>query len=274
MEKTILKEILDLIKRPASSELLAHVCDQASLVIPCYPTTNNANTLATTDGKYGVLPPLASFIGFMVKRASVRVGTLLGCLVFLQRLQQTLFHVAKGMPCTSYRIFLATLIVTSKSLHDTSPKNKHWARYASYFTLPEINLMEKQLLSLLNYHVIISPSDLANVYIRFKKSCLSPTIQSPVFMKPVPAVLTSTHTNDIDMPSYAALYSHSNKKFSLSNTSLSSTESDSSVDTLTDEQTTQHYFAQSMEDKLPPKVHCKSRKPFLVNILLYDKDSN
>lgn len=143
MDETILKDIQDLIRRPVSSELLAFVAEQAALVIPCYSNT----TIITTAS--GVLPPLHSFIGFLVKRSSVRTGTLLGTLVFLHRLQQSLSNIAKGMPCTSHRIFLATLIVTSKALHDTSPKNKHWAKYAAYFTLSEINLMEKQLLSLM-----------------------------------------------------------------------------------------------------------------------------
>jgi hypothetical protein len=150
MDQFILKEIQDIIRKPVSSELLSHVSDQAALVIPCY-SNNNSSAM---DGKYGVLPPLASFIGFLVKRSSVRTGTLLGSLVFLQRLQQTLANIAKGMPCTSHRIFLATLIVTSKALHDTSPKNKHWAKYAAYFTLSEINLMEKQLLSLMVWNHI------------------------------------------------------------------------------------------------------------------------
>lgn len=148
MDQVILKDIQDMIRKPVTSELLSYVSDQAALVIPCYSHQTTSSSSAI-DGKYGVLPPLASFIGFLVKRSSVRTGTLLGSLVFLQRLQQTLANIAKGMPCTSHRIFLATLIVTSKALHDTSPKNKHWAKYAAYFTLSEINLMEKQLLSLM-----------------------------------------------------------------------------------------------------------------------------
>lgn len=146
------QDMLDMIHRPITSELLSHVADQASLVIPCHSSYHSNNTErppSIMDNKYGVLPSLPSFIGFLVKRSSVRTGTLLGSLVFLQRLQQTLSTIAKGMPCTSHRIFLATLIVTSKALHDTSPKNKHWAKYAAYFTLSEINLMEKQLLSLM-----------------------------------------------------------------------------------------------------------------------------
>jgi hypothetical protein len=154
MDVTILKDIQDLIRKPVSSELLAFVAEQASLVIPCYntpitPAVTTTTTTATITTPTAVLPTLHSFIGFLVKRSSVRTGTLLGSLVFLHRLQQSLYNIAKGMSCTSHRIFLATLIVTSKALHDTSPKNKHWAKYATYFTLSEINLMEKQLLSLM-----------------------------------------------------------------------------------------------------------------------------
>lgn len=148
MDTAILQEIQDMIRGPVSSELISHVAEQAALVIPCCQQ-QQMSTSHVVDSKYGALPSLPTFINFLVKRSSVRTGTLLGSLVFLQRLQQTLSSIAKGMPCTSHRIFLATLIVTSKALHDTSPKNKHWAKYAAYFTLSEINLMEKQLLSLM-----------------------------------------------------------------------------------------------------------------------------
>jgi PHO85 cyclin-1 len=92
---------------------------------------------------------LEEFIRYVVKRSNVQTGTLLASLVYTARLQRKLVAVAKGLACTCHRIFLATLIVTSKYLNDTSPKNKHWARYAVIFSVPEINLMEKQLLFLL-----------------------------------------------------------------------------------------------------------------------------
>ncbi|KAI8970056.1 hypothetical protein BDF20DRAFT_791765, partial [Mycotypha africana] len=97
------------------------------------------------------LPSLASFIGYIIHRSHTRSSTVLGLLVFLQRLQGSLRDTAKDMPGASHRIFLATLIVASKALHDTSPKNKHWARYVKYFTLEDINSMERQILEILVY---------------------------------------------------------------------------------------------------------------------------
>jgi len=54
-----------------------------------------------------------------------------------------------GMHCTCHRVFLASLILAAKYLNDQSPKNKHWSAHSTVFSVGEVNLMEKQLLSLL-----------------------------------------------------------------------------------------------------------------------------
>jgi hypothetical protein len=64
------------------------------------------------------------------------------------------------MHCTRHRVFLAALICAAKYLNDASPKNKHWARYASLFSLAEVNLMEKQLLYLLDYDLRTTEEEL------------------------------------------------------------------------------------------------------------------
>jgi G1/S-specific cyclin PLC1 len=63
------------------------------------------------------------------------------------------------MPSTRHRVFLATLIVASKYLNDSTPKNRHWREHAILFDLIEINLMEKQLLLLLEYDLYFDESE-------------------------------------------------------------------------------------------------------------------
>ncbi|KAF9199833.1 hypothetical protein BGZ59_003675, partial [Podila verticillata] len=66
------------------------------------------------------------------------------------------------MHCTCHRVFLATLIVAAKYLNDQSPKNKHWSAHSQIFSVGEVNLMEKQLLSLLDFDLRITETDLAS----------------------------------------------------------------------------------------------------------------
>ncbi|KAG0169608.1 hypothetical protein DFQ30_003486 [Apophysomyces sp. BC1015] len=173
----------DLIARPATKHLLSHISHQASLVLPCHsPNTSSVvtGTTATTTTASSI-PPLHKFINLVVKRAAVCTGTLVGVLVYLDRLQQRLAWIAKGMPCSCQRIFLATLIVTTKVLHDASPRNKHWVRYAVYFTLSEINLMERQLLLLMNYEFDMKTEDLYRTFIRYENSMHRPsTLPDPL----------------------------------------------------------------------------------------------
>lgn len=166
---------------PVSPSMVSYLADKASAVIRCEHGQTHTNkhlpptppsTPPQDDSRLPLQPALPSlevFIQSLVDRSHVQVPTLMSSLIYLSRLQSRLPPVAKGMRCTVHRIFLASLILAAKNLNDSSPKNKHWARYTAVkgyegfgFSLTEVNLMEKQLLFLLDWDLRINPEDLYN----------------------------------------------------------------------------------------------------------------
>ncbi|KAF8425914.1 hypothetical protein EV426DRAFT_36161 [Tirmania nivea] len=159
---------------PVSKEMISHLAKKASSVIRCEASLQQASHLPATpprtppnDPMQPVLPTVEQFITSLVDRSHVQVPTLMSSLVYLDRLRSRLPPVAKGVRCTVHRIFLASLILAAKNLNDSSPKNKHWARYSIMkdfdgfgFSLTEVNLMEQQLLFLLDWDLRITPEDL------------------------------------------------------------------------------------------------------------------
>ncbi|KAJ9618699.1 PHO85 cyclin-1 [Taxawa tesnikishii (nom. ined.)] len=166
------------IYQPVSREMISYLAIKASQVIRCEGPSPADRSMPPSPPtipphhsadpfQERALPTVEEFITSLVERSSVQVPTLMTSLVYLHRLQQRLPPVAKGMRCTVHRIFLASLILAAKNLNDSSPKNKHWARYTTVrgypdfsFSLTEVNLMEKQLLNLLGWDLRVTEDDL------------------------------------------------------------------------------------------------------------------
>jgi G1/S-specific cyclin PLC1 len=164
------------ITMPVSQDMISYLAQKATQVIRCEPSSLDKNLpptppasppyVAARQAREPAMPSVEEFITSLVERSHVQVPTLMTTLIYLSRLRSRLPPIAKGMPCTVHRIFLASLILAAKNLNDSSPKNKHWARYSTVsgynfgFSLTEVNLMETQLLRLLDWDLRVEREDL------------------------------------------------------------------------------------------------------------------
>ncbi|KAI5290830.1 hypothetical protein KEM54_000320 [Ascosphaera aggregata] len=153
---------------PVSRQMIEYLSQKAAEVIQCDDVSPYEQTYGSqTYSQEPPLPSVQEFIYSLVVRSHVHTPTLMISLVFLARLKQSLPPRSKGMRCSIHRIFIAALIIAAKNHNDSSPKNKHWARYTAVkgyegfgFTVSEINLMERQMLYLLDWDMKVTEYDL------------------------------------------------------------------------------------------------------------------
>ncbi|KAI5964310.1 PCL1 [Candida pseudojiufengensis] len=144
---------------PITHDMIHKLVVATLQVIPCKDT--KTQTYTTTNNTIKQLPSLMTFLTKLIKYTNVYTGTLMATLIYLKKLQLKLPKNAQGLPCTRHRILLSCLILSSKFHNDSSPKNKHWAKYTDgLFNVKDINLMERQLIYLLNWDLKVSNDEM------------------------------------------------------------------------------------------------------------------
>ncbi|EMG46476.1 hypothetical protein G210_3277 [Candida maltosa Xu316] len=146
---------------PITHDMIHKIVVATLQVIPCQDT--KSKTYTSSDNTIKQLPSLMTFLTKLVKYTNVYTGTLMATLIYLQKLKNKLPKNAHGLPCTRHRILLSCLILSSKFHNDSSPKNKHWAKYTDgLFSVKDINLMERQLIFLLNWDLKVTNEEMCH----------------------------------------------------------------------------------------------------------------
>ncbi|OBA24240.1 cyclin [Metschnikowia bicuspidata var. bicuspidata NRRL YB-4993] len=149
-------------RQPVSSAMVEILASTTASVIQVKPAKKAAEKM----GRFFVAPTqenvlLQKFIGRLISYSNVQTPTLMTSLVYLNRLRNVLPGNAVGMETTRHRIFLAALILSAKTLNDSSPLNKHWTTYTDgLLTNEEVNLVERELISLLNWNLNVTQAEL------------------------------------------------------------------------------------------------------------------
>jgi G1/S-specific cyclin PLC1 len=243
-------------KSPVTPDIINHLVNATLKVVPCKKSKVYPSPPSSPSNKRNkTLPSLMTFISRIVRYTNVYTGTLLCTQVYLERLASKLPKNAEGLPCTLHRIFLACLIISAKFNNDSSPKNKHWAKYTDgLFKVEDVNLMERQLLQLMNWDISVTEEELCRSLRRLVDPIKSDLKRAARFRRAISKQRqTPAPQCPIPLPVQEQLYQqqqqHITYQHSRSNSasSVSSMSSSNSMDSIS---SVESYSLQQMDPKI------------------------
>ncbi|CAK7895736.1 PHO85 cyclin-2 [[Candida] anglica] len=159
------REVLKLFSRqPVSQEMVAFLVSTTNSIIQVKSTLKTTSATNGSGTTWSVTPKVTSltkFINNLIQYSNVQTPTLMASLIYLNKLRNHLPANAVGMETTRHRIFLAALILSAKTLNDSSPLNKHWTKYTDgLLSLEDVNMAERELIGLLKWDITVKQEDL------------------------------------------------------------------------------------------------------------------
>ncbi|KAK6459124.1 uncharacterized protein RJT20DRAFT_12157 [Scheffersomyces xylosifermentans] len=247
-------------RQPVSNEMITFLAATTSSIIQVKATKPQYSIIpkgSNTSSSLLVAPhnkttSLVTFIKNLIKYSNVQTPTLMATLVYLNKMRNILPANAVGMETTRHRIFLAALILSAKSLNDSSPLNKHWTKYTDgLLTNDEVNMAERELIGLLKWNVTVKEDELIialQPFLSTIKQSLQQQMEEEHAQKanyyrasnaysryqysiPTPAATPSPSSSSHSSPAFYAKKSASNSSISsyTSNLSLSNSHSSRSL---------------------------------------------
>ncbi|KAK4700246.1 hypothetical protein P7C70_g6004, partial [Phenoliferia sp. Uapishka_3] len=107
-------------------------------------------------------PPLGEFIAYALYRTRLPISITHQALLLLNRLK-TRYPSARGTATSPHRLFLSSLMLSSKISMDDTYSNKSWQVVGQgLFSLREVNQMERELFAFLGWNVVVRDEELVN----------------------------------------------------------------------------------------------------------------
>ena len=130
-------------------------------------------------------PSLAHFIAYALHRTRLTSSVTFAALYLLQRLK-TRFIAARGS--SGHRLFISAFMIASKVICDDTYSNKSWCIVGQgMFALREINQMEREMCSYLEWQLNVEPSALKEFESMVRKDFKGPGPYPAHYTLPAPS---------------------------------------------------------------------------------------
>lgn len=176
--------------------MIAYIAQQIETLIQNIPTSAIKSRTSPTE-QPPPPPTLRDFIRSVSTASLVPTATLLCTTVYIKSVITNLDpSTTKKVKSTGHRMFLAAVMLASKFLNDRAPRATDWVYYAGgFFSLEDVNLMERQFLRILRWDLRISFDDYLNHILPFltrPRVISPPTPPSSPRLSPEPIPQEST----------------------------------------------------------------------------------